>query len=81
MEKVKLSSKNQIVIPTSVRRGLRLSKGAKLAVYQIDDSRAIICKEPQGGYATALWGLGKDMWKELGGSEKYLENERNSWDK
>ncbi len=81
MEKVKLSSKNQIVIPTNIRKGLGITRGTKLVVYQIDASRAIISKEPKGGYAESLWGLGKEAWKELGGSEKYLKNERNSWDK
>lgn len=27
----------------------------------------------------SMVGLGKDVWDELGGAEKYLQNERNSW--
>ncbi len=32
-------------------------------------------------HTVRLRGLGKEVWKALGGGEKYLENERNSWDK
>ena len=31
-------------------------------------------------YVSALEGLGKEVWDELGGVEKYIQEERDSWD-
>ena len=80
MKLTTVSSKNQISIPTKVLKALGLSKGSKVAVYHINDKKAIISKQPES-YAESLRGLGKEVWDKLGGSEKYLQNERNSWDK
>jgi AbrB family looped-hinge helix DNA binding protein len=80
METLKISSKNQIVIPAGVRQKLNLKKGVSVVMYALDENRAILSKQPKS-YAESLRGLGKEVWEELGGSEKYLQNERNSWDK
>ena len=80
MEKVKLSSKNQIVVPAAVRRRLNLKQGASLIVYPVDENSAVLSKQP-ASYAESLRGLGKEVWQKLEGSEKYLQNERNSWDR
>ena len=77
---MKISSKNQIVIPAEVRERLRLRRGASVIMYPIDDNRAVLSKQPKpGGYAESMRGLGKEIWDELGGADKYLEEERNSW--
>lgn len=82
MAKLKLSSKNQIVVPAQVRQRLKLKQGSSVDMYPIDENRALLIKEPKnGGYAQSLRGLGKEVWEDLGGSEKYLQNERNSWDR
>lgn len=77
-----MSSKNQIVIPAMVRERLKLRKGDLLTLYAVDDSHALLLKHPApGGYAESLRGLGKDVWKKLGGADKYIKGERRSWDK
>ena len=79
MQNIKLSSKYQIVIPAKLRRALRLGKGSKLVAY-LENPKKIALVQPEN-YAESLRGLGKEVWEALGGSEKYLQNERNSWDK
>lgn len=77
-----MSSKNQIVIPSMVRERLKLGKGAALVVYAIDDNWAILSKQPKkDSYVDSMVGLGKEIWDELGGAEKYIKEERDSWDK
>lgn len=75
-----LSSKNQIVIPKEVREKLKLRSGSKLVVYPVDETHAVIAKEPKS-YSDALRGLGKEVWQALGGADKYIKQERASWDK
>ncbi|OGE81807.1 MAG: hypothetical protein A3H72_01785 [Candidatus Doudnabacteria bacterium RIFCSPLOWO2_02_FULL_48_8] len=75
-----LSSKNQIVVPKEVRKKLKLQAGVRISVYPVDDERAVIVKEPKS-YADALEGLGKEIWRSLGGADKYIKEERASWDK
>jgi AbrB family looped-hinge helix DNA binding protein len=76
----KISSKNQVVIPALVRERLHLKKGSQVSIYAIDDSHAILTKHPiHGGYAESLRGVGKDIWRQLGGTDKYIKGERDSW--
>ena len=82
MAKVKISSKNQIVIPSEVRERLQVKKGSELLLYAIDDNTAMVVKHPpKGHYAESMLGVGKEIWDELGGVDKYLKEERTSWDK
>ncbi len=30
-------------------------------------------------YTDTLAGLGKDIWKKLGGGDRYIEKERSTW--
>lgn len=75
-----LSTKYQIVIPQAIRSQMGLKAGATVYMQAIDDRHAIITKKPID-YVEALSGLGKDMWKKLGGGDAYLKRERASWDK
>jgi AbrB family looped-hinge helix DNA binding protein len=82
MAKVKISSKNQIVIPSEVRERLNLRKGANVTIYVLDDNRAILSKHSnKGNYARSMLGLGKEIWQKLGGADEYIKQERKSWDK
>ncbi len=82
MPKIKISSKNQIVIPSLVRERLNLRKGASVTLYAVDDNHAILTKHPaQKDYVESMRGLGKEVWDSLGGADKYLKEERSSWDK
>ena len=80
MATVKLSSKNQVVIPKEIRKNLKLHAGIKISIYTIDANRAVIVKSPTSA-VEALEGLGKEIWDSLGGSDKYLKKERVSWKK
>jgi AbrB family looped-hinge helix DNA binding protein len=78
MTEITLSSKYQIVVPTKIRKALGLSGGSKILLQQLDENRIILSKKPDS-YTESLWGLGKEVWRKFGGSQKYLQNERNSW--
>jgi len=74
MATVKLSSKNQIVIPGEARRKLDLKTGDKLKVLIKGDSICLV-KEPEN-YVEKLYGSGKDIY-----DNDYLVAERESWQK
>ena len=81
MQPVKISSKNQIVVPALVRHKLNLKHGTSVIIYPMDANHAILSKQPKAGsYAESMLGLGKEIWEELGGVDKYIEGERKSWD-
>lgn len=73
-----LSQKYQIVVPKEVRKKLRLGIGTKVAIYPLDDSRAVLLKQPTD-HVVALQGLGKDVWEAFGGTDSYIQQERSSW--
>ncbi|MBI3353953.1 MAG: AbrB/MazE/SpoVT family DNA-binding domain-containing protein [Nitrospirae bacterium] len=72
MQTVKLSSKNQIVIPKEAREAMRIKKGDELLVVT-KDNITIIMQKP-ASYCEALSGLGKGIYK-----KDYLKKERRSW--
>ncbi len=80
MEAAKLSRKYQIVVPKEVRKKMNLRVGERVAVYGVDENRAMLVRRPKS-YADALQGLGKEVWEALGGADKYIREERASWDK
>jgi hypothetical protein len=59
---------------------MKLKAGERVAFYVVDAERAILVKHPKEPVA-ALKGLGKEMWRTLGGSAKYIKQERASWNK
>lgn len=71
---VKLSGKNQIVVPKEARKSLNIKSGNRLLV-MVKEGRVILIPEPKD-YVKAIRGLGKEIWK---GADKYLENERDNW--
>ena len=80
MDTAKLSRKYQIVVPKEVRKKMNLRVGERVAVYGVDENRAMLVRRPKS-YADALQGLGKEVWEALGGADKYIREERASWDK
>lgn len=78
MKTATISSKYQIVIPKQVREHLKLKKGTKVSISSIDQESALITKQPVD-YVKALEGLGADIWQALGGTDKYIREERASW--
>jgi len=73
MPTVKMSSKNQVVIPTEARQKLGLKAGDHLKVLVKGDSICLV-KEPES-YVEKLYGSGKDIY-----NNNYLVAERDSWD-
>lgn len=75
-----LSRKYQIVVPKEVRRSMGLRVGEEVALYPVSSERAVLVKHDTDPIL-ALQGLGKEMWRSIGGTEKYIRQERASWQK
>ncbi|MBI2185197.1 MAG: AbrB/MazE/SpoVT family DNA-binding domain-containing protein [Thaumarchaeota archaeon] len=73
---VKLSRKNQIVIPKEARKKLSLSPGDELVV-EVELDRVVMKPKPKS-YTEYALGLHKKVWKGVE-TERYLEEERESW--
>ncbi len=71
---VKLSKKNQIVVPKEARKSLNIKSGNKLLV-MVKEGRVILIPEPKD-YVKAIRGLGKEIWKD---TSEHLKNERENW--
>ena len=76
MTTVKLSSKNQIVVPKEAREHLRLKPGDELLVVPKGDAILIMTK-PRDVIA-ALAGTGKHIYRN---TDRYLRRERRSWNR
>jgi AbrB family looped-hinge helix DNA binding protein len=68
---VKLSSKNQIVVPREAREALGAKAGSRLLVV-VRNGTVILMSKPKD-YATSIRGLAKSFPK------RYLKKERASW--
>lgn len=73
MAEVKLSSKNQIVVPREARDALGLKAGAKLLVVVRGDT--VILRRKPRSYAAAIEGIGRGLYP-----QRYLAKERASWE-
>ncbi|MGH7772165.1 MAG: AbrB/MazE/SpoVT family DNA-binding domain-containing protein [Candidatus Binatia bacterium] len=72
MHEVKLSSKNQIVIPREVRSALRVKAGDKMIIVTRGDT-VIMLRKPKR-YSKATAGMAKGIYP-----SDYLKMERESW--
>jgi AbrB family looped-hinge helix DNA binding protein len=72
MREVKLSTKNQIVIPREIRDALGVKAGDKLLVVSRGNT-VILLRKPKR-HSQAIAGMGKEIY---GGD--YLSKERESW--
>lgn len=72
MQTVKLSSKNQIVLPKEAREAMRLKGRDDLLVIVKGDVTVIMPKPKK--YSVALSGSAKDVYR-----KDYLKKERKSW--
>lgn len=79
MINTKVSTKYQIVIPKRIREKLEIAPGMKLHIEVIDGERAVLHTK-KVNIVKALSGLGKEVWKSLGGGESYIKQERKAWD-
>jgi len=78
-----ISSKYQVVIPKAVRKSTMLEAGKKVDVVLIDEHHIMLSSHDMTPLERLrrMRGLGKEMWRSLGGTDKYIKNERNSWDR
>ncbi|RLC94368.1 MAG: AbrB/MazE/SpoVT family DNA-binding domain-containing protein [Chloroflexi bacterium] len=75
---VKLSTKGQMVLPKEARDYLGLKPG-DMVMITLRNGVAQITAKPKK-YAEHIRGLGRDLWRELGGGEQFLQRERESWE-
>jgi AbrB family looped-hinge helix DNA binding protein len=73
----RLTSKCQVTVPREIRKALRLSPG-NLVHFAIEGGKAVLRPAPDS-HARALKGLGKAAWGSLGGADRFLRRERDSW--
>ena len=73
MNEVKLSSKNQIVVPREAREALGVKPGSRLLVVVRNGSVTLMPKPKD--YAKAIRGLSKKPYP-----QDYLKKERDSWE-
>ncbi|MCU0521927.1 MAG: AbrB/MazE/SpoVT family DNA-binding domain-containing protein [Anaerolineae bacterium] len=76
---VKLSSRNQMVLPKEAREALGIKSGGRVLVI-VEGEAVRLLPEPDD-WAEYIYGLGEDVWKSLGGGESFLAEERASWEK
>ncbi len=72
MTEVKLSSKNQVVIPREAREALQLKAGSRLRVVVRGDM--VVLLKTSTSYEAAIAGLGRGLY-----DTDYLVAERKSW--
>lgn len=73
MTEIKLSAKNQIVVPREAREALGIKPGDKILVV-VRDNRVLVLQKPKDARA-ALRGIGKGVYP-----KDYLRKERQSWE-
>jgi len=76
--KAKLSSKYQITLPRRVRQALGLQPGDTVVLVVSEDT--VKLRRAPKTLTEYMEGLGKEVWASLGGSDKYLDSEREQWD-
>lgn len=74
---VKLSRRNQMVLPKAAREALGVKPGGRLLVL-IEGRSVRLIPEPED-WSEWIYGLGAEIWQSLGGGEAFLKEERASW--
>ena len=75
-----LSSKHQIVVPSEVRKALKLSSGDSILwrITHISDQPKAVAESMPKKWADAMKGLGKDMWNKVSITD-YINDLRKEW--
>jgi AbrB family looped-hinge helix DNA binding protein len=74
--RVKVSSKNQIAVPSSVRKALHIQSGDHLRV-EIHDNTIVLIPETKRP-SERLRGLYSEIWNDIDPQE-YVRRERDAW--
>ena len=73
---VKVSSRNQIALPSEARKKLGIRSGDRLLV-DVQDGVLVLVPRPQD-YVAAMAGLHREVWDGVD-AEAYLDEERDAW--
>lgn len=76
VEKVKLGSRCQMVLPARIRKALGLREGDEVLVKRAGNTVVIVPKP--ACYANALQGLHREVWEGVD-PDRYVSEERDSW--
>ena len=74
---VKVSSRYQVVVPSSARERLNIQSGDRLLV-DVQDGLLILIPQPQD-YVVHLAGLHREVWADMD-TTAYLAEEREAWE-
>ena len=74
-----ISSKGQITVPAEVRRRLGLRPGDKVRIEVVGEHAVL--RPVAGSYTAAAAGLGAELWAAEGGAGRWLEGERDAWER
>jgi len=74
----RLTIKCQVTVPKDIRRALHLKAG-DVVHFSIEEGKAVLRPSPEN-HARAIKGLGRDAWRFLGGADRFLRGERESWE-
>lgn len=77
IEKARLGKKNQMVLPSCVRKRLGIAEGDEVLI-KVEGNIALIIPKPKS-YASHLCGLHSEIWRDVN-IDQYVSEERNSWD-
>lgn len=77
MVTVKLSERNQMVLPKEAREALGVKPGGRVMVV-IERQSVRLLPEPEN-WTEYIYGLGAEVWAALGGGERFLQEERAGW--
>jgi len=73
---VKVSSRNQIALPSQARKKLGIQPGDRLLV-DVQDGVLVLIPQPED-YVAAMTGLHREVWDGID-TEAYLNEERDAW--
>lgn len=74
-----VSSQGQIVIPSQVRKHLKIKPGDRIVLRSGDQGKIPVATiEPTGSWSRRVAGIAKGVY---GKAEEYIEKERKAWDR
>ncbi len=76
---VKLSERNQMVLPREARETLGIKPGGRVVVV-VEEQGVRLLPEPEN-WTEYIYGLGAEVWTQLGGGEALVAAERAAWER
>jgi len=73
---VKVSSRNQIALPSEARKKLGIRPGDRLLV-EVQDGVLVLIPQPED-YVATMAGLHREVWEDVD-ADAYLNDERDAW--